>query len=318
MQNNASHEENHVARHENMGKPRSLMWIAVAYVLCIGAGWAWLRYGTYFDVGAGESAELKRVVLHSFIADLIATCIIFAFSRAFKNSSFYDAYWSVVPPLFMVYWWCAHGERAVELRYILISIVVWYWAVRLTWNWIKHWPGLVHEDWRYPMLRNKFPESARGVMDFLMIHFFPTVQVFLGMLPIYAAVSWGDDPIGWLDYVALAVGITAVTIELVADIQLHAFLKNRKPGQIIQHGLWGWSRHPNYFGEFLFWVSLALFGIAAHPEGWWWQILGALAMLGMFMGASIPMMEERSLQRRPAYQQVIDRVSMFFPWPPKS
>jgi steroid 5-alpha reductase family enzyme len=85
----------------------------------------------------------------------------------------------------------------------------------------------------------------------------------------------------------------------------------------MDRGLWGWSRHPNYFGEFSFWAALALFGIAAAPADWWWLILGALAILAMFLGASIPMMEERSLQRRPAYQDVVDRVSRFVPWPPK-
>lgn len=60
-----------------------------------------------------------------------------------------------------------------------------------------------------------------------------------------------------------------------------------------------------------------MFGIAAAPEDWWWLILGAVAMLAMFLGASIPMMEERSLQRRPSYQHVIDRVSRFVPRPPR-
>jgi steroid 5-alpha reductase family enzyme len=81
--------------------------------------------------------------------------------------------------------------------------------------------------------------------------------------------------------------------------------------------LWSWSRHPNYFGEFSFWVSLALFGIAVAPRDAWWLSLGALAMLGMFLGGSIPMMETRSLERRPDYQAVIDRVPRFVPRPPR-
>ena len=79
-------------------------------------------------------------------------------------------------------------------------------------------------------------------------------------------------------------------------------------------GLWGVSRHPNYLGELLFWASLTLFGLAAAP-GTWWQPAGLLAMLAMFLGASIPMMERRSLERRPDYQQVVDRVPMLLPLP---
>ena len=106
-------------------------------------------------------------------------------------------------------------------------------------------------------------------------------------------------------------------VERVADVQLHRFIRDRRAGEVMDRGMWSWSRHPNYFGEFSFWVALALFGIAAPPPDAWWLCLGALAMLGMFLGGSIPMTETRSLQRRPGYRDVIDRVSRFVPRRPK-
>ncbi|MFY9768316.1 MAG: DUF1295 domain-containing protein [Mycobacterium sp.] len=106
-------------------------------------------------------------------------------------------------------------------------------------------------------------------------------------------------------------------VELVADVQLHRFIRDRRAGEVMDRGMWSWSRHPNYFGELSFWVALALFGIAAPPSDVWWLCLGALMMLGMFLGGSIPMMETRSLQRRPGYRDVIDRVSRCVPRPPK-
>ncbi len=81
----------------------------------------------------------------------------------------------------------------------------------------------------------------------------------------------------------------------------------------MDRGLWGWSRHPNYFGEFGFWFAVALFGVSAAPGQAWWLFAGAALMLAMFLGASIPMMETRSLLRRPGYQDVIDRVPRFVP-----
>jgi steroid 5-alpha reductase family enzyme len=98
---------------------------------------------------------------------------------------------------------------------------------------------------------------------------------------------------------------------------MYRFARTRQPGQAMDQGLWGWSRHPNYFGEVSFWVSLALFGLAADPDTWWWIFVGAAAMYVMFQGASIPMMEKRSLDRRPTYQEVIDRVPRFVPRPPR-
>ena len=82
-------------------------------------------------------------------------------------------------------------------------------------------------------------------------------------------------------------------------------------------GLWALSRHPNYFGEWLFWAGLALFGLAAVPSAWWWVLPGAIAMLVMFLVASIPMIDKRSVERRPEYQAHMARVSGFVPWFPK-
>ncbi len=285
-------------------KTSSMLWIIFAYIICCGAGFAYL----HFTDG--------NILLNSFIADVIATIVIFAFSRAFKNSSFYDAYWSVIPPLFLLYWWYTREADTQQLRYILVSIPVWFWAIRLTWNWGKHWTGLDHEDWRYPLVREKYPK-IEILTDFFGIHFFPTVQVFLGMLPMYAAIAISTREVYWLDYLACFLGISAATIQLIADRQLHQFIAIRKPGEIIEHGLWAWSRHPNYFGELLFWFSLAVFGLAAYPEGWWWEIPGFIAMLIMFVYVSVPLLEERSLERRPQYQSVIDRISMLVPLPPK-
>jgi steroid 5-alpha reductase family enzyme len=94
-------------------------------------------------------------------------------------------------------------------------------------------------------------------------------------------------------------GRLAVALEFVADLQMHRFVRDRRPGRAMDRGLWGWSRHPNYFGEFSSWFALGLFGAAAAPADAWWLMLGAAAILAMFLGASIPMMDTGSLERRP-------------------
>ena len=192
------------------------------------------------------------------------------------------------------------------------------WAVRLTGNWVYSFPGLHHEDWRYGPMKEQAREKApwlEPVVDLMGIHVIPTLQVFLGMVPVYVVTREGRD-LWWLDVVALLVGLGAIALETVADVQMHRFGRTKEPGQVMDQGLWSWSRHPNYFGEFSFWLSLGLFGLAASPSSWW-CLVGAVAMLAMFLGASIPMMEKRSLERRPQYQQVVDRVSLFVPRPPR-
>ncbi|BBX49327.1 DUF1295 domain-containing protein [Mycolicibacterium poriferae] len=283
-------------------KGRALAIVTVAYLIAVAVGYAWLLWGP----------ATGRLWLDTLIADILATLVVFAFSRVYRNSSFYDAYWSVIPPLLLFYWW-SQGDGD-PVRTWLITVLVVVWAVRLTANWVYAFPGLHHEDWRYPMFRERAGRFEL-VADLVAIHLIPTLQVFLGMVPVYVAVTTPGGGLAWLTVIAFVVGMAAVTLEGVADVQMHRFVASARPGEVMDRGLWSWSRHPNYFGEFGFWLALALFGLAAAPQAWW-LFAGAAAMLAMFLGASIPMMETRSLQRRPGYQAVIDRVSRFVPRPP--
>lgn len=295
-----------LAEETGMSRGRSLALITAAYVLAIAVAAAWLVWGP----------RTGRLWLDTLIADVLATLVVFVFSRVYRNSSFYDAYWSVIPPLLFGYWWWQGPLTAESLRGWLVGLVMVYWAVRLTANWARGFPGLHHEDWRYPILRD-----GAGRFEFLAdlfgIHLFPTLQVFVGMLPVYIAVTRPGDGWVWLTWLAFAVGMAAVTLELVADAQMRRFVAEGKSGAVMDRGLWAWSRHPNYLGEVGFWFSLALFGIAASPSDAWWLLIGVVVMVAMFLGASIPMMEKRSLERRPQYQQVIDRVPRLVPRPPR-
>ena len=279
--------------------------IVLSYALCIAAGAAVL-----FGMKLAQPWD-------AFVADVVATLVIFRFSLRHRNSSFYDAYWSVIPPLLAMYWMWSHPGSGQSPRAMLVMALVWLWAIRLTTNWSVHWGGLHHEDWRYPLVRSRAGKAA-VLADLFGIHLFPTVQVFLGCLPVYAVMSRMGAPLGWLDALAFVVTLGAIAIETIADLQLHAFISRRQPGSFINSGLWGWSRHPNYFGELGFWWGLMLFGIAAAPTQWWWIVLGALAMTAMFLFASIPLMDQRSMERRPAYREHMRKVSALLPLPPRS
>lgn len=289
-----------------VSKATSLALVTAAYVVAFVGFSAWMAWGP----------RTGHLWLDGLLADLLATVVVFIFSRAYRNSSFYDAYWSVLPPFLMVAWWLRTATPGDDVRAWLALAVIVIWAIRLTGNWAYGWPGLHHEDWRYPMLKEK-SGRLESVVDLMAIHVFPTVQVFAGMLPVYVLLTHRGRAIGWLDGVAVVVGLGAVTLEFVADAQMHHFARTKQPGQVIDVGVWRWSRHPNYFGEFSLWFAVALFGLAAAPHTWWWIFVGAALMFALFEFASIPMMEQRSLERRPSYQAVIDRVPRFVPRPPR-
>jgi steroid 5-alpha reductase family enzyme len=288
-----------------VSKAASLTRVLLAYGVAIAVGAAWLYLGP----------DTEYLWLDGLVADLLATLVIFAFSRIHHNSSFYDAYWSVLPPLLAIYWWSESTPDVNEVRAWLVIGVILVWAIRLTGNWIYAFPGLHHEDFRYAQLREG-KGRAEWLVDLFAIHLVPTLQVVLGMIPVYVAVTRSGRDVGWLDIVSVVVGLAAVALSFFADLQMYRFARTKQPGEIMDRGLWSWSRHPNYFGEFSFWLSLALFGLATTPSDWW-VVIGAVAMFALFEGASIPMMEERSLARRPGYQDVIDRVPKFVPRPPR-
>ncbi len=248
-------------------------------------------------------------------ADVVATLVVYGFSMAYGNSSFYDAYWSVAP-IALVAYWASDAPEGNGARQLLVFSLVVLWGLRLTYNWARGWPGLEHEDWRYVNMREASP-GLYWLVSLFGIHLFPTAVVFLALIPAYSAVR-SPEPLGVLDAVAAAVTLGAIAIETAADEQLRAFVgRGREPGEILDSGLWAWSRHPNYFGEMSFWWGLFLFAVAADVGVWALQLAGPMAITLMFFLASIPLLERRSLERRPGYAEHARRTSALVPWPPR-
>ncbi len=229
------------------------------------------------------------------------------FSRALRNASVFDPWWSVAPMITVPVWatWLG-GPRAA-----LITGVILMWGVRLTVNWYRRWGGLADEDWRHVELRERTGRHYWFV-SFLGAHTFPALLVGLGVAPIPDALASAAPLCGW-DLVALAVAVGGTALELVADEQLRAFRRAGNQGPI-DVGLWRWSRHPNYLGEILFWSSIPLFCVGAgtfRP----WHVLGALGIVLLFSFVSIPMMEARQLARRPGYAAYRERTPRLLPLP---
>ncbi len=249
------------------------------------------------------------------VADFAATVVIFLFSLILRNSSMYDPYWSVYP-MFIAFWWFFQfGAEGDLIRNVIVLCIVNAWGIRLTWNWARSWPGMVHEDWRYTKL-SEDTGVFYWLVSFLGIHLFPTVLVFAGCIPLYY-IFQDPSSLGIIDVLATVVGIGAIIIETVADNQLRKFRLSRAEGssKIMDTGLWGWSRHPNYFGEISFWVSIFLFSLPIFLSGMYWLITGVVMMIILFVFISIPMMEKREM-RKEGYEAYRKRVSALVPLPP--
>jgi steroid 5-alpha reductase family enzyme len=255
----------------------------------------------------------SQTMVNLFIADVIATAVIFIFSMIFSNSSVYDPYWSIVPPVIVIYLVTVLPD-ANRPRQLVIAGLILFWGIRLTLNWLRGWQGLRHQDWRYSSIAEKTGKWYWSV-SFLGIHFMPTLFVFLGCLPLWYALS-SSVPFNVYDVFAAFFTISAVLIEWIADEQLYRFKKKDNRNAFIQSGLWQYSRHPNYLGEICFWAGMFLFVLSSSafrsPTGYW-TIIGFIFMILLFTLISIPLMEKRNKERKPGYSEYVKKVPALLP-----
>ena len=236
-------------------------------------------------------------------------------SQIVGNGSTFDAWWSVIPPSFAI-WFCIVLDEPgkfsdADLRRLAVAVCATLWGLRLTANWAIGWTGLNHEDWRYRMLYETAP-MPRWAVSLTSVHLFPLIVVTLGSIPMAIVASHSHHDFGVLDVIAIVMALTGVALQQFADLDLRRFNRTKQPGDVLNTGLWSRSRHPNYLGEMCWWWSLFLFVLAAHP-GAWWAGIGAVAMTIMFYAASIPIAEKRSAERRPGWDAYKANTPMVFP-----
>ncbi len=278
--------------------PKDFAWIGGAYVSAVAAalGCIWLTDGL-------------SALWQAAIADVAATMVIFVFSRYHDNSSFYDAYWSVAPPLLLLFWVISYAS--FDVRTGLLAILVGLWSVRLTYNWASGWQGLAHQDWRYVDLQNK---TGRWypLLDFFGIQLMPTVLVFLGCLPLWLVLTSPAAPLNALDGLWLVTGFAALALETRADRVLRQFRGDPgNHGSVLRKDVWAWCRHPNYLGELGFWLALgiAAYGVSGALLSW----IGVCVMLLLFIVVSSPMIDKRQLANKPEYARYQAQVASLIP-----
>ena len=242
-----------------------------------------------------------------FFADLGATVITFFFSVLLGNASVYDPYWSVQPPVIIT---GAALIRSMGLPQLLLFLSIWFWGLRLTLNWAYTFRDLNHQDWRYTMLKEKTGKLYPFV-NLLGIHLFPTIVVYLAVLPaVFVFEAAPEANIGSFVFFLLSVG--AVVLQMISDLQMQHFRKSGRGG-LIRDGLWKYARHPNYLGEILMWWGVAGQALSVL-RGSWWLVAGALVNTFMFLFISIPMADRRQ-QEKPGYEEYREETRMLVPLP---
>lgn len=250
------------------------------------------------------------------IGHLIATIVVFTASSVYKNSSFYDPFWSVAPIpiiLYIAFWPVSENLDYEKIALVLIPTL--FWALRLTFNWVRRWQGLNDEDFRYKDLKSlKFSK----LVDLLGIHIYPTLQVNLSLLPLFYALSISTNTANFWLYLASLFTLMAIILEMISDNQLWKFKKdNSNSGKFIASGLWQYSRHPNYLGEILFWWGIFLMTLSID-NSYWFLFICPLSMSLMFSLKTCSMMDTRNLKKREGYKEYMDKTNQLLIWPFKT
>jgi len=278
---------------------KAKIFIIISYLLAITIGFMTFNY---FN-------QHLNLLISTLLADIICTVIIFIISIIKNNSSVYDSYWSVIPPLIVLLW---IKEFAVNNIYSYIILAVYLiWAIRLTLNWLINWKGFRHEDWRYVSFRNKFGKLY-WLISFLAVHLFPTLMVFLALSPIYFGLRIGNIENYTLFTIGNIIALFGVYISLISDIHLTKHRESLAKDIAINVGIWKYSRHPNYLGELSFWLGSFIIGISYSMDNYFTSI-GIIGMILLFNLYSIPAMEKKLLNSKRNYNDVINETPRLIP-----
>ena len=295
-----------------ISKIRSILAILIMYVAAI-VGCVFLY--PYLNI-SGDSGQ--AILLKILLLDVIATVFIFILSCIFKNASIYDPYWSVAPIVMSISF--LYLSDNINLWSGVLVVLICVWGIRLTLNWAMRFNNLRQQDWRYDHFKTKFPKLY-PVLNFFGIHLMPTIVVAVAMLPAFNFIGdvtkAGFEP-SFMTIIAYLIIALAIFIETVADLQMSMFKKiPSNHGLVMTQGLWKNSRHPNYFGEILFWFGIFLVHFSvknANPA----LVFCPLVVFVLFQFVSIPMMDKRQLNSKPAFKEYMESTNPLLPiFPPK-
>ena len=241
--------------------------------------------------------------------------VVWVFARRMNNAGIVDVGWSGSFAPVAVF--CGIFGSGHPMRNGLIAAMVCAWSLRLGSHLYKrvmsHHPD---EDPRYAALRVQFPRYTW----LMFFGFFQLQAVLVGLLslPVALACSNPSGGIGLFEVAGLALWIAAIGGEAVADAQLAAFrAQPSNRGRVCEFGLWKYSRHPNYFFEWLVWIAFSVFALGA-PFGWAGLLSPLLMLYFLTCVTGIPPSEAHSLSSRgEAYRSYQQRTSPFIPWFPK-
>ncbi len=231
-----------------------------------------------------------------------------------RDAGIVDVGWSALLGILAI--WYALAVDGSAPRRVLVASLAAVWSFRLAGYLLIDRVMSNEEDGRYQTIRNNWSSNLQTFFFF----FFQTQGMLDWLLAFVFLIAMQNPATGltWTDYAATCVWMIAVVGESISDRQLQRFRKRPdNKGKVCRVGLWRYSRHPNYFFEWLHWWTYVLFAIGS-PYGWATLAAPALMLFLILKVTGIPPTEARALESRgAAYRDYQRKTSAFIPWFPK-
>lgn len=254
-----------------------------------------------------------QVILIGWAAMALAMLVAYLLQQRSKNAGLVDFVWAAGVGTLAIFY--AAGASGDAGRRVLLAVLAGTWSMRLAVYLLGDRVLGKPEDGRYQMLRQKWGDKASA----FFLAFFQVQAIWAVMFSVpFLPVVYRQASLGPLDVLAVVVWLIAVGGETLADRQLARFRADpQNKGKTCRLGLWRYSRHPNYFFEWIHWFTYVCLGIGA-PYGWVTLMGPIIMLLFLYKVTGIPYTERRALQSRgDDYRQYQQTTSPFIPWFPK-
>ena len=262
--------------------------------------------------GQVANDTIAYVSFFGLAAMLILAAVTWLVSCVKRDVSIVDSVWSLLILLGAVVYLLTLPETGPRAMWGMILAALWALrlAAHITW---RGWGE--PEDRRYQAIRARNQPHFEW-KSFYLVFVLQAVLAWIVSLSLLAALA-GASPWGWLDTVGVGVVVFGVAFETIGDLQLAHFKADAaNRGRVMNTGLWRYTRHPNYFGDFCVWWGFFLIALSA---GGWWAVSSPLLMSVLLIKVSgAALLEKDIAERRPAYRDYIARTPAFFPGWPKS
>lgn len=237
--------------------------------------------------------------------------VLWAVHLLIRNAALADAGWAAGLALLGLFY--ALKGPGYSARKWAMASMVGFWGVRLAAYLLFSRVIGKREEGRYLQLRKEW--KTHLPLRFLFFFEFQALLDVVLSLPFLIACLNPRAPLGTVEKFGAGVWLISIAGEAVADYQLYQFRKNpANKGKTFVGGLWRYSRHPNYFFEWMIWVGYAIFALSS-PLGWLGLISPALVMYFLLSSTGIPATEAQALRTRGNEYRAYQRAtSVFVPW----